>query len=203
MTLVKRQGRGTWPEEYRSLYRPTFVEVQGRVFVLGTRSRQEIQRFSRQFKEPPTAVDENTRNHEHFWYFDNDTIDGVRRNYTLAEAVRLAWAELLARQFPGKSFELFVVNEYTISEDFDEPGTIVHEEVTPTLRLWTRDNAETQGMREAYHVDDLGPESVLWPEKLKDGLFDLDAIFKLIGEGPDHPSKKEALEIRAGWGKPR
>ena len=36
MTLVKRQGRGTWPDEYRGLYQPTFVEVQGRIFVLGT-----------------------------------------------------------------------------------------------------------------------------------------------------------------------
>jgi len=199
MTLVKRQGRGTWPEEYRGLFRPTFVEVQGRVFVLWTRSRQEIRRFSQGFEKPPTAVDENTINSERFWYFDNDTIDGCRKNRALAEAVRIAWGALLARHFPGRSFELFVVNEYRISDDFDQPGTIVHEEVTPTLRLWTRDDAETRKMREAYHVDELGPEKVLWPERLADGLFDLAEIFHLIGEGPDHPRKKEALEIRASW----
>lgn len=202
MTRIKRQGRGTWPETYRGLYRPTFVDIQGRVFALGTRSRQEIRRFARQFGDPPTAVDENTLNHEHFWYFDNDTIDGCRKNHTLAEAVRLAWAELLTRQFPDRCFELFVVNEYILSEDFDVPGTIVHEEVTPTLRLWTRDDVGTREMRETYHVDDLGPDKVLWPEKRDDGLFDLDAIFKLIGEGPTHPSKKKALEIRASWFKP-
>ena len=202
MTLVKRQGRGSWPEEYRRLYRPTFVEVQGRVFVFLTRSRQEIRRFARQFKKPPSAVDENTLNHEHFWYFDNDSIEGCRNAYALAAAVRLAWQELLTRQFPGRTFELFVCNEYTISEDPDNPGTIVHEEVTPTLRLWTRDDAETRGMREAYHIDGLGPEKVLWPERLNDGLYDLGAIFELIKAGPDHPSKKEALAIRASWGKP-
>ena len=198
MTLVKRQGRGTWPEEYWSLCRPTFAEVQGRVFVMGTRSRQEIRRLARRFKTPPNAIDESNFNHEHFWFFDNDTIEGCRKNYVLAEAIRLVWRELLTRQFPNRPFELFVCNEYMISDDHENPGTIVYEEVTPTLRLWTPDESEAKQIREAYHVDELGPEKVLWPEKAEDGLFDLEEIFELIKAGPDHPSKKEALGTRKG-----
>jgi hypothetical protein len=199
VTLVRRQGRGSWPDEYRRLYRPTFVEVKGRVFALGTRSRSTIKQFKRQFREPPTVVDENTLNHEHFWYFDNTTIEGCRKNYVLAEAVRLAWSELLGQLFPDRNFELFVCNEYAISEDFDAPGTIVHEEVTPTLRLWTGGDTESQSMREAYHIDDLGPEKVLWPERIEEGLFDLEEIYALIESGPEHPSKIEALEVRRTW----
>jgi hypothetical protein len=45
-------------------------------------------------------------------------------------------------------------------------------------------------MLDAYCANELGPEKVLWFENPDKRLHDLEAIFELIKEGPDHPEKK-------------
>ncbi len=200
MTLLKRPRYRCWPDGYRHFFAVDFAEVQGRIFVVRNRSRRVLKELERSFrKAPPTIEDENTDNHEHFYCFPNDTIQGVRSNHTLAEAVRLAWQEILKLRFPSRRFALFVANEYEIGTDPSAPERITWEEITPTLRLWSLDHEDGAELAGVYRLDENGPEKVLWPERLE-RLYGLEEIFALIEAGPEHPLKLEAIRSRTTGG---
>jgi len=154
----KKLWKRGWPGEYRWLFKPIFCEIDDQVF-LG-----DEKLYRRQKKKTGVTyrtIDENTDNHEHFWFFDNTTFEGFQNNYTLGAAVRLVWSDILSRQFPKKTFRLFVSNEYCVwtknnSESRD--AEIVDFEIVPTIRLWTFDPE----FEELYAKADRGPRYAWW-----------------------------------------
>jgi hypothetical protein len=178
-------------EGFLSFLAPTFVSFRGKVF-----SNIPLQDLRRSYKRrTPRTVDENTDNHEHFdLFFPDRTEEGVRKNYALANAVRLVWEERLRAQFPRRRFRLFVSNEYHNGLIWSAGVTSTHESVHTVLRLWSL--PADDGFDETYHPDLSGPDWVLWPEYRRGKLVKLSTVVKIIRSRKAHPAKKRYLRER-------
>lgn len=173
------------------LLSPTFVECRGRVF-----ANQRQSDLPRAYKRrAPGTVDENTANHVHFEFFRDDTEEGVRENFTLAETVRLVWREHLRSQFPRRRFRLFVSNEYHNVPTERRPFPAKDECVQTVLRLWSVP-ADDTGFDDTYHPDATGPGWVLWPEYRRVRLVKLSTVIRLIASRAPHPAKARYLKER-------
>jgi hypothetical protein len=179
-----------WIESLRSLLRPEFVEVSGKVFQVWNEAGAQACR-SRYTSRSPVTADENTDNHEHFWYFDGTTPEGVNRNYLLAEVVSLAWAGILAQRFPGKRFRLFVSNEYSVDGVASEGGETG---IDTVLRLWSIDPATEEAFDACYQPDSVSSGTVLWTQFPEKGLRPISDMLAIIRKGNAHPEYREAIE---------
>ncbi len=175
----------------KELLEPRFVEVSGKVFRVG--GKAGAARYRRRYANvTPSTCDENTDNHEHFWYFDGKARHGIRQNWALAEVVRLAWLEVLTRRFPSKRFRLFVSNEFWVDPDDDGEDM----GVDTVLRLWSHDPKTAKGFDDTYHPDDVTPEKVFWHEFSEAGLLPVERVLAVIARGRTHPKYREAVKRR-------
>ena len=180
-----------WVRAVQGLLEPKFADVSGKVFVISDKAH--LARYRRRFaSQAPDTCDENTDNHEHFGYFDGTTVEGVRRNYALAQVVRLAWLDALERKFPGRGFRLFVSNEYYVDPEEtngDELG------IDTVLRLWSLP-ATSKDFDRVYRPNDATMDKVLWLEFSDDGLLQVDEVLRIIAKGAKHPKIREAVRRR-------
>ena len=187
----KRTKKNTpeWIESLRSLLDPVFVEINGKVFQVWNRS--EATRCRRRYSsKTPHTVDENTDNHEHFWFFDGSTVEGVRRNHLIAEVVRMAWSEILAQRFPEKRFRLFVSNEFSVD---GEAGDGEDMGVDTVLRLWSIDPTTSASFDACYRPDLASADKVLWIQFPEKGLRPVEEMLTIIAAGSEHAEYQEAL----------
>jgi hypothetical protein len=172
MKRITKLTSADWVEPIEELLRPRFVEVAGKVFQVWNAAGAARCRRLYSTRKPET-VDENTDNHEHFWFFDGKTLAGVRNNFLLAEVVRLAWQDVLARQFPKKRFRLFVINEYQFDDDSEgeEIGFEKGEEIgiETTLRLWTIDPKTAKDFDSCYRPESASADTVLLTQFVEKG----------------------------------
>ena len=185
-----RTKQREWDYYFRRLLLPIFVPVKGRIFVTFSKSKRAAQAIKKRYqKRTPETVDENTHNHEHIEFFDDCSLEGIRKNYALAESARLVWNEILTRQFPDRKFCLIVSNEYdlyTEGDSEDDAAVVTHQGVSTTLRLWTMDPRTDKQFHASYHVKDLDPHKVIWYGqwlyKMDVGLLDLVEVCRLMQE---------------------
>lgn len=190
MALGIRIKQREWHYEFRRLLSPIFVPVKGRIFVTFSRSKRVTQAIKKSYhKRTPETVDENTCNHQHIEFFDDCSLEGIRKNYALAESVRLIWNDILTRQFPDHQFCLLVSNEYdlyTEGDSEDDAAVVTNQGVSTTLRLWPRDPRTDKQFQASYHVKDLEPHKVIWYGqwlyKMDVGLLDLVDVCRLMQE---------------------
>ena len=201
MAKIKQIG---WHDQFRRLLFPIFIPVKGHIFVTFSRSKRRAKAIKASYrKKIPQAVDENTANHEHIDFFDDCSLEGIRKNYALAESVRLVWNEILARQFPDRQFCLIVSNEYdlcTEGDSEDDSAVVTHQGVSTTLRLWTRDAHTDKQFQASYHVKNLDPHKVIWYGqwlyKMDVGLLDLAPVCRLMQRSRAKPIRLGEIKKR-------
>jgi len=188
MNTNRKIAPAEWVKPLEGLLRPKFVEVSGKVFrVWNTAGAARYRR--RYTTRRPETVDENTDNHEHVWFFDGRTLEGVQNNFLLAEAVRLTWHDVLTRQFPKKRFRLFVMNEYQFDDDSEgeEVGILT------TLRLWSIDPKTTKSFDSCYRPETASARTVLLTQFLEKGYQPVGRILEMINGGEQHPQYRKAI----------
>lgn len=196
MKLNTKLTSADWVKPLEALLRPRFVEVAGKVFQVWNAAGAAQCRRSYSSRKPQT-VDENTDNHEHFWFFDGKTLAGVRNNFLLAEVVRLAWRDVLARQFPKKRFRLFVINEYQFDDDSEgeEIGIERGEEIgiETTLRLWTIDPKTAKDFDSCYRPESASADTVLLTQFVEKGHQPVSRVLEMVTGGEQHPQYRRAV----------
>jgi len=174
-----------------SLLHPKFIEVSGKVFQVWNAANAA--RGRRQYsKRRPETVDENTDNHEHFWCFPGTTVEGVQRNYMLAEVVRLAWSDVLGRQFPKKRFRLFVLHEYQF-DDTDEESAGEELGILTTLRLWSVDPKTAESFDACYRPESASAGTVLLTQFPEEGFHSVKQVLAMINRGVKDPHYRRAM----------
>ena len=174
-----------------SLLHPKFIEVSGKVFQVWNAANAA--RCRRQYsKRRPETVDENTDNHEHFWCFPGTTVEGVQRNYMLAEVVRLAWSDVLGRQFPKKRFRLFVLHEYQF-DDTDEESVGEELGILTTLRLWSVDPKTAESFDACYRPESASAGTVLLTQFPEEGFHSVKQVLAMINRGAKDPHYRRAM----------
>jgi hypothetical protein len=188
MNNNRKLASADWLKPLEQLLRPKFVEVSGKVFQVWNAAGAARCRRSYSTRKPQT-VDENTSNHEHFWFFDGRTLEGTRNNYLLAEVVCLAWRDVLARQFSKKRFRLFVMNEYEF--DIDSEGEDVG--ILTTLRLWSVDRKTAKSFDSCYQPEAASASTVLLTQFPEKGYQPLASVVEMLNEGEQHPQYRKAI----------
>jgi hypothetical protein len=106
-------------EYFMQLWNPEFIELEGLILLKAHYNPANFQQWMEKATQGNLEKLENTINHVHLDYFDEDS----QLQHQIGETLTLRWKEVLKQTFPDKDFEI---------------NLVIMDDKTWELQLWTK-----------------------------------------------------------------